>query len=716
MKMKVASCILTAWLMSISCMKGQSVENQVDELIAKMTLEEKIAMIHGNTMFSSAGVERLGIPNLTYSDGPHGVRAEVSKDNWRPAGWKNDSSSYLPALSALASSWNIDLARGYGMILGSECKARGKIVSLAPGVNIHRTPLNGRNWEYMSEDPFLASRMAVEYIKGVQSQGVASCVKHFALNNQEYQRNSINVEVDERTLREIYLPAFEAAVKEGGVLSVMGAYNKIRGLWCCENSYMLNDILRKDWGFKGIVISDWNAVHNTTLAANSGLDVEMGTNKPFDQYYMANPMYEAVKKGDIPEQAIDQKVKNILYVMIKMDLINKPNYDDTGAEQKLATPEHCAVALKIAEEAIVLLKNENHKLPLDASKIKSVVVIGANADYKFSLGGGSTTIKAKYEITPLEGLKKYLGNRVRIDFAPGYRIVKGKQDTIDLKLFEDAIVLAKTADLVLYIGGLNHERGGDTEGSDKMSMKLPYKQDSLINEICKVNPNTIVTLMCGGPVELGEWYQKIPTLVQTSFIGMEGGNALARVIFGDINPSGKLTDSWPKKLTDSPALLLGEYPGSDGIEHYKEGLMVGYRYFDTKKVEPMFCFGYGLSYTSFEYDGLDIPPYWNNNDSAFSVSFTITNKGKREGKEISQLYIHQQKSSVERPYKELKGFSKVSLKPGESKKITITINRRALQYYDVSAKTWKDEAGKFEILIGSSSRDIKLKKEFVLVK
>jgi beta-glucosidase len=716
MKIKVAGLIVLAWLVFIPSIMGQSIEKQIDDLISKMTLEEKIAMIHGNTMFSSAGLERLGIPALTYSDGPHGVRAEVSKDNWKPAGWKNDSSSYLPALSALASTWNVDLAKEYGIVLGRECKARGKNVSLAPGVNIHRTPLNGRNWEYMSEDPFLASRIAVPYIKGVQSQGTASCVKHFALNNQEYQRNSINVEVDERTLREIYLPAFEATVKEAGVLTIMGAYNKMRGFWCCENSYLLNDILRKDWGFKGIVISDWNAVHNTALAATSGLDVEMGTNKPFDQYYMATPMLEAVKKGEVDEKAIDLKVRNILYVILKLDLLNKPKYDDSEVEQKLATTESRATALQIAEEAIVLLKNKDNKLPLNANKIKTIAVIGGNADYKFSLGGGSTTIKAKYEITPLEGLKKYLGNKVTVEYTPGYNIAKGNQDVFDQELFNKAVALAKKSDLVLYVGGLNHEKGGDTEGWDKLSMKLPYKQDSLLDAICRENSNVIVTLMCGGPVELGEWYNKVPALIQTSFIGMEGGNALARVIFGDVNPSGKLTDSWPKKLSESPAHLLGEYPGSNGNEKYSEGLMVGYRYFDTKNVEPMFCFGYGLSYTQFEYSGIKAPETWNNKDSALTISFTITNKGKHVGKEIAQVYIHQAKSSVERPYKELKGFTKVSLKPGESRQVSITLNRRALQFYDVNGKSWKDEAGKFEVLVGASSKDIKLKKEFVLVK
>ncbi len=404
--MKFTTCSIVVLCISFfNIVHAQNIDKQMDELISKMTLEEKIAMLHGNTMFSSAGVARLGVPDLTYSDGPHGVRAEVSKDNWRPAGWKNDSSSYLPALSALAATWNVDLAREYGIVLGSECKSRGKNISLAPGVNIHRTPLNGRNWEYMSEDPYLASRMAVQYIKGVQSQGVASCVKHFALNNQEFQRTSIDVEVDERALREIYLPAFEAAIKEGGVLSVMGAYNKVRGFWCCENSYLLDDILRKEWGFKGLVVSDWGAVHNTELAAMAGTDVEMGTKGPFDQYFMADPLLEAVKKGEIPEKLIDEKVRHILYVMIKLNLLNQPKYDDSAVENKLATPEHRATALKIAEEAIVLLKNNDHKLPLEAGKIKSIAVIGDNANVKFSLGGGSTTIKAKYEITQLQGLK-----------------------------------------------------------------------------------------------------------------------------------------------------------------------------------------------------------------------------------------------------------------------------------------------------------------------
>lgn len=718
-----------------SCLTGSksSCENkQIENLLSAMTLEEKIGMLHGNTMFSSGGVPRLGIPDLQYSDGPHGVRHEVIPDGWTSAEWNNDSCTYLPALTALASTWNRDLAKLYGEVLGAECKARGKHVSLAPGVNIHRSLQNGRNWEYFSEDPFLSGELAIPYIQGVQSQGVASCVKHFALNSQAFNQYKVSVEVDERALHEIYLPAFEAAIQKGGALSVMAAYNKVRGLWCTENPYLLDTLLRKELGFDGMVVSDWNAVHNTVHTAMCGMDVEMGTevkrNKKyaFEEYYLANPLLEKVKNGEIPEETINQKVRNILKLMLRLNIIGKSPHDTTGMATKLATPAHQKAALKIADESYILLQNSNNILPLNLSLYKKVAVIGANATEKFAGGGGSTKLKPKYEITPLEGIRKHFNGKVEIEYTPGYKLnhkaypighwFTNEFDEFNPILYKEAISVASNADLVIYVGGLNHENGSDCEGYDKPNLKLPYQQDKLINGITEVNPNTIVVLTSGGPIELGEWQKRVSALLYSSFTGMEGGNALARNLLGEVNPSGKLTTTWCKKLEDMPDHIWGEYPGKNDTVRFKEGIMVGYRYFDTYQIKPLFEFGFGLSYTSFEYSDLDMNPIWNEADDTFNVSFTVSNTGKRYGQEIVQLYVHQPECSVQRPVKELKGFEKVALQPGESQRVTIKLTKRALQYYDIKNNGWKADLGTFTIQIGASSRDIRLQKNFKLEK
>ena len=718
-----------------SCLTGSksSCENkQIENLLSAMTLEEKIGMLHGNTMFSSGGVPRLGIPDLQYSDGPHGVRHEVIPDGWTSAEWNNDSCTYLPALTALASTWNRDLAKLYGEVLGAECKARGKHVSLAPGVNIHRSLQNGRNWEYFSEDPFLSGELAIPYIQGVQSQGVASCVKHFALNSQAFNQYKVSVEVDERALHEIYLPAFEAAIQKGGALSVMAAYNKVRGLWCTENPYLLDTLLRKELGFDGMVVSDWNAVHNTVHTAMCGMDVEMGTevkrNKKyaFEEYYLANPLLEKVKNGEIPEETINQKVRNILKLMLRLNIIGKSPHDTTGMATKLATPAHQKAALKIADESYILLQNSNNILPLNLSLYKKVAVIGANATEKFAGGGGSTKLKPKYEITPLEGIRKHFNGKVEIEYTPGYKLnhkaypighwFTNEFDEFNPILYKEAISIASNADLVIYVGGLNHENGSDCEGYDKPNLKLPYQQDKLINGITEVNPNTIVVLTSGGPIELGEWQKRVSALLYSSFTGMEGGNALARNLLGEVNPSGKLTTTWCKKLEDMPDHIWGEYPGKNDTVRFKEGIMVGYRYFDTYQIKPLFEFGFGLSYTSFEYSDLDMNPIWNEADDTFNVSFTVSNTGKRYGQEIVQLYVHQPECSVQRPVKELKGFEKVALQPGESQRVTIKLTKRALQYYDIKNNGWKADLGTFTIQIGASSRDIRLQKNFKLEK
>jgi beta-glucosidase len=578
----------------------------------------------------------------------------------------------------------------------------------------------------MSEDPFLVSSLVVPLVQGMQSNGIAACVKHYALNNQESDRGTIDVNVDERALREIYLPGFEAAVMEANALSIMGAYNKFRGQYASYNEVLVEDILKGEWGFKGPVISDWGACHSTLEAALCGLDIEMGTRgSSFDQYFMAAPLIKEINRGKVDIRFIDDKVRRILFLMFRINAINEPDFDTTGMYSKLAVPERVAVAKQIAEESIVLLKNRDDFLPLDLSKIKTLAVIGDNATRKHALGGVSTTMKARYEITPLDALQKKLEGKVLINYAKGYDVPEPKWrrgfslsqnlssilDSVNEEYIKEAVEIAKKSDYVLIFGGLNHDRGNDSEGTDKPGMKLPYGQDRLISEILKVNPRTAVILLCGSPVELGDWFSNVPALLQHSYLGMEEGTAITEVIFGDINPSGKLSMTFPEKLEDSPAHAIGDYPGYWGRVQYKEGLLVGYRYFDTKNVEPMFPFGYGLSYTRFEYANLKLPSEIKMNDKEIMVSFEIKNTGKREGKEIAQVYIRDVESSLERPYKELKGFGKVDIKPGKTKKLTVKLDKRAFQFYDPEEMQWIAEPGKFEILIGSSSKDIWLKGE-----
>ena len=715
----VCLCLVT------SCLGSE--DRTIERILSQMTLEEKIGMVHANTMFSSGGVERLGVPSLKYTDGPHGVRWESVANGWQSVGWTNDACSYLPALSALSATWNRDLAREYGEVLGDECKARGKHVNLAPGVNINRTVLNGRTWEYLSEDPYISAEMAVPYIEGVQSQGVASCVKHFALNSQAWHQYTISSEIDDRTMHEIYLPAFEAAICRAGAMAVMPAYNKVRGKWCSESAWLLDTLLRGKLGFDGVIVSDWNGVHNTVETALAGTDVEMGTaikengKYAFDKYYFANPLLEKIKDGTLDESVVDNKVRNILRLMYRLDLIGAEPYDTTGMDARLATPAHAKVARKVAEESVVLLKNDG-MLPLDADGYKKIAVIGPNAAEVFAHGGGSTKLKAEYEVTALQGLKNLLGPDVQIDYAPGYKF-RNKQymaayhrftNEFDMsypELMEEALQKAADAELVIYVGGLSHEHGMDCEGYDRPDMKLPYRQDELISALLKVNPNTVVVLMAGSPVELGEWYSSSRALVNCSFIGMEGGNALADVLFGNVNPSGKLTTTWSRVLADMPDHTLGEYPGENEMVHFNEGILVGYRYFDTYGVEPMFEFGYGLSYTDFEYSDLRLSPVWKNG-LKYKVSFDVTNIGSKAGKETVQVYVHQNNCSVVRPDKELKGFDKVELLPGQTKEVSVYLDKRSLSWYDVNSKDWVAENGMYTILVGASSRDIRLKGEF----
>ncbi len=685
---------------------SQPIEARVDDLLQHMTLEEKVAMVHADSKFSTAAVPRLGMPRRWMSDGPMGVREDVELNGWNAAGHTDDYSTAMPAGICLASTWDPQLAYAEGEAIGQEARARGKDIMLGPGVNIYRTPLCGRNFEYFGEDPFLSSRMAVGYIRGEQSQDVSSCVKHFALNNQEFQRGTINVKVDERALREIYLPAFRAAVQEGGVWSVMGSYNQLRGQHCCENDYLLNEILKKEWGFQGLVMSDWGGAHDTRECALNGLDCEMGSPGDYNHYYLAQPYLDALKSGDLPMSGLDDKVRRNLRVMFATHA-----FDPGRTNGSLNTLAHQMVSRRVAEEGIVLLKNENNFLPLDTTQIKTIAVIGENAVRLQSHFGGSAEIKSFYEVTPLQGLVKRAGRDANIIFSEGYE-KSGGTDLVDR-----AVAAAKMADVVIYIGGLNKDPGGDCEGSDRKDFKLHYGQDELIQKIAAANPKTIVVLF-GTPVEMDAWVDQVPAVLQAWYPGLEGGNALAGILFGDVNPSGKLPCSIPKKLEDSPAHALGatpgSYPGTNGVETYKEGLLVGYRWFDTKNIAPQFPFGHGQSYTTFKYSNLKLVEGSDANGPIVTAQFDIQNTGNRAGAEVAQLYVHENGPDLPRPEKELKGFKRVYLQPGQTQTVSIPLSQTAFGYYDPAKKSWVAQKDHFKILIGGSSRDIQLKDSFKL--
>jgi beta-glucosidase len=684
--------------------RSKPLETRVEDLLGRLTLEEKIKLCHADSKFTSAAIPRLGIPRRWLSDGPHGVREDVGPDTWNVAGRTDDFATALPAAICLAATWNPELAQEAGQVIGQEARKRGKDIMLGPGVNILRTPLCGRNFEYYGEDPLLAGRMAVGYIKGVQSQGVASCVKHFAANNQETERGSINVEMDERTLREIYLPAFKAAVQEAKVWTVMGAYNKFRGTHCCESDYLLNQILKKEWGFQGAVISDWAGVHDTRGAVLGGLDLEMGTDKAYDDFYLAKAFREGVKNGTYPQAALDDKVRRNLRVMIGTGVF------DPRPEGSLNTKAHQDTARRVAEEGIVLLKNEKNFLPLDAGKIKSVAVIGENATRLQTYGGDSSRVKAFYEISPLAGILNRIGTNVNVTYSEGYR-----KDG-DAALAERAVAAAKAADVVIYVGGINHDIGYDTEGGDKKGLEMPYGQVELLQKLTKVNPRIVAVLVGGSPMEMDAWLGSVPAVLLSWYSGMEGGNAIARVLFGDVNPSGKLPATFPKRLADSPAHTTGVkgFPGENGTTVYSEGVFVGYRWFDTKNIEPLFAFGHGLSYTTFQYSKLKVVRGGDADHPSATVEFEITNTGKRPGAEVAQIYVQDMKASVPRPVKELKGFQKVQLQLGETKIITVPLDRSAFAFYDDKQGAWVVEGGEFKILAGASAADIRQMSAFTL--
>ena len=696
----------------------KAIETKIDKIISTLTLEEKVAMCHAQSKFSSPGVERLGIPELWMSDGPHGVRGEINWDDWGYANWTNDSITAFPALTCLASTFNPKLAKDYGINVGEEARYRKKDVLLGPGVNIYRTPLNGRNFEYMGEDPFLASKMVVPYIQGVQQNGVAACVKHYALNNQEVWRDKINVEVSDRALHEIYLPAFKAAVEEGKVWSIMGSYNQFRGQFCCHNDLLLNKILKKDWAFDGAVITDWGGAHDTKQAALNGLDIEMGTGtdglttskkNAYDYYYLANPFLKLIKSGDIKEDVLNDKVRRILRLMFRTNM--NPN----RPLGRINNQEHLDVARKIAGEGIVLLKNENSFFPIDASKKITIAVIGENSTKPMTIGGGSSELKALNEISPLDGLKNRYKNATIIH-AMGYasgpsaygRVVPSTLDANKLK--KEAIEAASKADIVLFFGGLNKNYLQDCEGGDRTEYKLPFGQNELLSEILKVNKNTGVVLVSGNAVEI-PWISNVKAIMQTWYLGSVAGDAIADVISGDVNPSGKLPFSFPIKLSDNAAHSFGElsYPGDGVNQYYKEDILVGYRWHDTKKIKPLFAFGEGMSYTTFELSKLDSDKKIYSKDEAITISGTVSNKGNLDGAEVVQVYIGKLNSKVSRAEKELKGFEKVEVKKGENNTFKISIDTNSLSFYDETISNWNLEKGDYMIYVGNSSTNISKK-------
>ena len=688
---------------------GQPVEKRVADLLQRMTLEEKISQVHADSKFTTAAVPRLGIPCRWFSDGPHGVREDVGPYSWNPVGGTNDYASWLPALSALGSTWNTDLATACGNVLGQEARARGKDVLLAPIVDIARTPMCGRIYEYLGEDPYLNARLGVNYIEGVQSNGVAACVKHFAGNNQEEGRATINMDMDDRTLREIYLPPFEAAVKEAHAWAVMGAYTKFRGEHCAYSDYLINRILKGEWAFPGFVMSDWGGTYSTREAALGGLDVEMGTligsEEPsaYNRFFLARPFLDGIRQGDYPVSVLDDKVRRSLRVMFATGVFDQR---PTGS---LNTPEHRAVAQRVAEESMVLLKNANNILPLNVTGLKSVAVIGENAVRHNANGFFGAGVKTPYEVTPLDGIKQFVGNQASVTYAAGYA-----KDGGESHLVENAVTAARQADVAIIIAGFNHSRYLDDEGWDRTNLCLPYGQDELIRQVAQANPRTVVVLVSGPAIDMTPWLAQAPAVLQAHYSGMEGGHALARILFGDVNPSGKLTVTYPKQLADSPAHALDTYPGTNSTLFYKEGLLVGYRWFDAKNIEPEFPFGFGLSYTTFEYSNLKLVPGQDTNGPIVTAEFDITNTGSRAGAEVAQLYVHPETPALPRPVKELKGFKKVFLQPREKQTVSIPFDRRAFAYYDPAKAGWVTEAGDYQIQIGSSSRDLRLEDTFHL--
>jgi len=726
-------------------------DKQIDGIIKQMTLEEKVNMLHGKSNMVSAGVERLGIADFNYTDGPFGIREEVG-EGFRPLGWENDKATFFPTGSALAATWSPELAYQYGTGMAKEAKLRGKDMILGPAINIQRIPTGGRTYEYLSEDPFLSSRLAVGYTKGVQDNNVAVCVKHFALNNQENNRGTVSVIIGERAMREIYLPAFRATVEEADAYGFMPAYNKIDGIWCSENDKLLNQILRKEWGFSGMTVSDWGGTHSTVDAIKNGLTVEMPTNK-----FLGQALLDSVKAGKVSEEIINQRIREILRVRLAIKAVPKEEANKVMTSQ----PAQQQIAYQVACKSIVLLKNDGI-LPLKLDKKPVIAIIGANATQEMANGGLGAGVKTLYEITPLEGLKNLIGNRAEIVYAQGYvpelfswADFFKKKTPVEIKneavqkgikvkeLAKEAIEVASKADIVLFIGGDN--RTVETEGSDRKNIFLPSGQDSLITQLAKVNPNIITVLTSGAPNDLNVVNPLSRALLISWFNGTEGGNALADVIVGNISPSGRLPFTLPIKLKDSPAYALNNYKtgntGSDifanlladqvdkqkdnktegdksgkdqNTAYYSEESLVGYRWFDTKNIKVMYPFGFGLTYTTFEYSDLKADKERYGKDDVISISFELKNTGTMVADEVTQVYVHRINPTVEWPNKELKAFSRVSLQPGEKKVVITKIPIKDLQYWDEKLQTWSNDLCNIELQVGASVNDIKLKKALIL--
>lgn len=726
-----ASASTRAQSLPIYLDESKLVEQRIDDALSRMTLNEKIAVIHAQSKFSSPGVKRLGFPDLWTDDGPHGVRPDVLWDEWEQAGQTNDSCVAFPALTCLAATWNPQMARLYGESLGEEALYRNKSVILGPGVNIYRTPLGGRNFEYMGEDPLLASRMVVPYVQGLQSKGVAACVKHYALNNDEEYRHQVNVIVSDRALHEIYLPAFKAAVTEGKAWSIMGAYNLYKNQHNCHNSILLNKILKGDWQFDGVVISDWGGCHDTEEAITNGLDLEFGTwtdglkmgqTNAYDNYFLAQAYKRLIQEGKYTTKELDDKVRRVLRLFYRTTMQRQKPYGF------LCSDSHYEAALKIAQEGIVLLKNEK-VLPLQQPK--RILVVGENAIKMMTVGGGSSSLKVQHEILPLNGIIERFAD-AEVDFARGYvgdTIQSYNGVTVGRSLYEtrsaaeltaEAVEKARKADVVIFFGGLNKSSHQDSEGHDRLSYDLPYGQDQLIEALTAVNKHLVFVNISGSGVAM-PWLDKVPAVVQGWFIGSESGKAIASVLAGDVNPSGKLPFTWYANLNQCGAHALNAYPGTWRPDHkiideeYKEGIFVGYRWLDKqKKQAPLFPFGYGLSYTTFKLGKLKADKTSMTSDEKITFTIDITNTGSLAGAETVQLYISDKKCSVERPLKELKAFQKVMLQPGETKTVSLTIDQQALSFYNETLSQWTAEPGTFEALVGTASNQLPARCSFEL--
>ncbi|MGB8357623.1 MAG: glycoside hydrolase family 3 C-terminal domain-containing protein [Bacteroidales bacterium] len=751
---RILACAIVTFLLADSA-AGQirrsallEYDRQIDGIISQMTLEEKVNMLHAKHMFVSAGIERLGIADMKYADGPFGIREEMQPDGWMPLGWVNDKATFFPTGSALAATWSPELAYAYGSAIAKEARLRGKDMLLGPAINIQRIPTGGRTYEYLSEDPFLSSRLSVEYTRGVQDNGVAVCLKHFALNNQENNRGTVNVIVGERALHEIYLPAFRAAVEEADAYGVMAAYNKVDGWWCAENDMLLNKILRDEWGFAGMVISDWGGTHSTVNSIKNGLNVEMP-----DKKYLGQPLLDSVKAGIVSEHLIDKRVREILRVRMAI----RPIPENEANREMTSQPEQQKVAYDVASQSIVLLKNDG-VLPLKLAGKPVIAVIGANATQTMASGGLGAGVKTLYEVTPLEGLTKKIGDRAEIIYAKGYEPVqfsffdrfrrrtpeelekeeRAKEMTAQ-KLADEAVRIASGADLVLFVGGDN--RAVETEGDDRIDMFLPSGQDKLITRIAEVNPNIITVLTSGAPNDLNTVNPLSSALLISWFNGSEGGNALADVLLGRISPSGRLPFTIPVRLEDSPAYALGNYPQNDrnadvfanlvsdddtteksrderatslkkdpDNAYYSEGSLVGYRWFDTKKIPVMYPFGFGLTYTSFKYSRLRTDKKRYGKDDEITITFELQNTGGMAADEVTQVYVHRINPSAEWPQKELKAFEKVTLDPGESKTVSLTIPVKSLMYWNETKHAWDNDLCSMELLVGASAEDTRLKR------